>query len=298
MSGVVSVWTFGGRGRRLSPERSASVCAHPSRPGRRFLPFEYTAKVKRPTEHYLLHGVIGYDLIVTALAYAPLSARPVWLVACLAIYIAAFFATYEIGYFENDRVAAARETTPTQSLSFADESSRFSPVAGWIWGLTLGAAGAALQSFIQINGPLVPADPSLPVAFTANWGLITTLQVVTRLAFYGFNHSDPASRLTAMLVMQLARVLGYALLFSISLVGAALCVSHALARWAAYAAYRAGGDRRRLQLHHMTFLIFVGIAMAILITDAPALVGHAAQALLIILYLAARALRDLARRVD
>ncbi|MEG3153845.1 hypothetical protein [Sphingomonas sp. RB1R13] len=298
MTDVVLRGAFSKVSRRWQPGLVEPIKKAPGRSARLFLPLEYTAKIKRPDEHYILHGVVGYDLLVTALAYAPISPRPALVVACLGLYIMAFFATYEIGYFENDKVAAKLERLPIVHPAFVEQSYRFSPALGWISGLMFGAAGAALQGAAQLSGPFFDSDASRLATFGSNWALVTGLQLVTRLIFYAFNHSTPDSRLTSMMMMQLARVFGYALLFKISLVGGILCLAHAVARWTAYVVYRSGGNRQRLPLHLVTFLLFFSVGAALLASGVRITVDQAGQVILIILYLSARALRNMMQRLD
>jgi hypothetical protein len=310
-------------GGEFAPDVVMDVRLRPAVAFKPLLPFMYTSKVKRPTEKYFLHGILGYDYLIGLLAFALPSDRPLRTALCLALYILAFFSVYEIGYFENDKIAVTYEEHPVVSSAFAQLGSQFSPLLAWVTGLALAGLGATLQATLRLEGPFVPAALPWTSAWLTNWALMASLIVATRLMFWWFNHLPPKLRLLPMLPMQMARVLGYALVFATSIVGALLCASHALARWVTYGVYRAGGDRRRFPTHLTTLFLFVSFAGVVVLFDRIGIaggrfppvphergldLGHrlamaarrghdsaAVQGVIVTAYLLARALRDLTR---
>lgn len=97
-----------------------------------------------------------------------------------------------------------------------------------------------------------------------------------------------------MLGLQVGRVLGYAIVFPTSLVGALFCIAHGLSKWIPYVVYRFGGERRHVPNHLNCLLIFGLCALGLAVAGQ----GNAlwnVQGLLIIGYLGARASRDIWR---
>jgi hypothetical protein len=252
---------------------------------RPLLPLAYTARVKRPNERYILHGIVGYDLAVGFLAYALASSNVIGTAVSLAFYLLGFFAVYEIGYYENDTAAQKREAKPVLSRTFAELGSYFSVRAAWSFGLLLLALGAAVQTLTTLS-ELEGSWRAAFEFFAAHWLLAVVLVVGTRLTFHWFNSLSPRHRTVPMLALQLERTLGYALMLPLSWAGALLCVCHAFGRWFPYAIYRFGGERKKFPSHLFAFLLF---AMA-----SAGRLGEffTAQFLIIAGYLALRAAKD------
>ena len=257
------------------------------------IPLAYTARVKRPTENYLVNGLIGYDYAVLWLAFALFSPTIALTSVAVALYLLGFFAVYEIGYFENDRVGLAREARPVVSREFALYGKHFRPRWAWIFGLIFTGLGAAVETVGQIgtNGGMAWMAP-----FARHWLLAVLLIGATRLTFHWFNALEPKMRVIPMLMLQLERTLGYALLLPIEPVGALLCTSHAIGRWVPYVIYRYGGDRRDFPAHVATLLVFTACFPLLVITHPqPVREAFTPELLIIAAYLSLRAAKDLAR---
>ncbi|WP_171905884.1 hypothetical protein [Sphingobium phenoxybenzoativorans] len=258
------------------------------------LPLSYTARIKRPTERYVLHGILGYDYAVLWLAYALLSSSMIATSIAIGFYLLAFFAVYEIGYYENDRVGLAREKKPVVSAEFAELGHNFKPAWAWIFGIVLAAIGAAVQTFGQPAVTTRIGDLSGVNLFAWYWFMAMTLLVATRLTFMWFNSLTPRLRIVPMLILQVERTLGYVLMLAIDVAGAVLCVSHAIGRWVPYVIYRFGGDRRDFPAHIATLVVFmVCLPMVAIIDRLPITSNFTIEFFVITAYLVARAAKDL-----
>ncbi|PZU56964.1 MAG: hypothetical protein DI547_14840 [Sphingobium sp.] len=258
------------------------------------LPLAYTARVKRPTERYVLHGIIGYDFAVLWLAYALMSPALFTTTAALGLYLLAFFAVYEIGYYDNDRVGLARESAPVVSPQFTELGHHFRPRWAWAFGLILAGLGACMQSWGD-PAAVTKAGPLSGWALVGwRWAMAAVLLGVTRLTFLWFNALSPKLRIVPMLVLQVERTLGYALLFAIDTAGAILCVAHAIGRWVPYVIYRFGGQRADFPAHIATFIVFLMFFPIAILTDRqPVTEALTIEFYVIALYLAVRAAKDL-----
>jgi hypothetical protein len=106
------------------------------------------------------------------------------------------------------------------------------------------------------------------------------------------NVISPQGRIVPMLGLQIGRVLGYAIIFPTTVVGAIFCVAHGVARWLPYVVYRFGGSRRDVPNHLNTFLLLAVIAAAVAIGgNAGAILNW--QGALIFGYAGLRAAKDM-----
>ncbi len=261
------------------------------------IPLAYTSKVKRPKENYLLNGLLGYDYAVLWLAFALFSPAILPFSVALGFYLLAFFAVYEIGYFDNDRVGLAKEAKPVVSPEFARYSKNFRPGWAWTFGLVLAALGAGVETLGQIgvdgSGGMI-ADLRM---FARNWLFAMLLIGVTRATFVWFNALQPSMRFVPMLVLQVERTLGYALLLPTGPVGALLCISHAIGRWMPYVIYRYGGDRREFPAHVAALVVFLMCFPLLVISDRRPFTEMLTPELgVVLLYLGLRAAKDMARQ--
>jgi phosphoserine phosphatase len=258
------------------------------------LPLSYTARIKRPKERYVLHGILGYDYAVLWLAYALLSPNIVATSLAIGFYLLAFFAVYEIGYYENDRVGLAREKKPVVSAEFAELGHNFKPAWAWLFGIVLAAMGAGVQTLLQPAAATRIGELNGFTLFAYYWSMALTLLVVTRLTFMWFNSLTPRLRIVPMLILQVERTLGYVLMLAIDVAGAVLCVSHAIGRWVPYVIYRFGGDRRDFPAHIATLVVFmVCLPMVAIIDRLPITSTFTIEFFVITAYLVARAAKDL-----
>jgi hypothetical protein len=129
-------------------------------------------------------------------------------------------------------------------------------------------------------------------AFLAVWAAFLLYLVVMRVLFRWQNVISPQGRIVPMLGLQVGRVLGYAIIFPTTVVGAIFCVAHGVARWIPYVVYRFGGSRRDVPNHLNTFLLLSMVAAAVAIGgNAGAILNW--QGALIFGYAGLRAAKDM-----
>ncbi|WP_298092733.1 hypothetical protein [uncultured Sphingomonas sp.] len=261
------------------------------------IPLAYTSKVKRPKENYLLNGLLGYDFAVLWLAFAVFSPTILPFTVALGFYLLAFFAVYEIGYFDNDRVGLIKEAKPVVSPEFARYSKHFCPGWAWVFGTVLAGLGAGVETLGRLG---VDGSDGLLAdlrMFAWNWLFAMLLIGLTRATFIWFNALQPSMRFVPMLVLQVERTLGYALLLPTGPVGALLCISHAIGRWIPYVIYRYGGDRRDFPAHVTALLVFLTCLPLLAISDRRPFGEMLTPELgVVLLYLGLRAAKDMARQ--
>jgi hypothetical protein len=255
------------------------------------MPFVYLQKVKRPDENYLRNAIFGHDLPVLLLAFALVSDRPWFAGAALLIFTIGFFTAYEIGYYENDRLGLKLERKPKVSANYHLLGKNFRPRFAWSMAALITAVGSFLAfeshswvpDFLGVDGV---------TAFLAVWAAFLLYLVVMRVLFRWQNVISPQGRIVPMLGLQVGRVLGYAIIFPTTVVGAIFCVAHGVARWIPYVVYRFGGSRRDVPNHLNTFLLLSMVAAAVAIGgNAGAILNW--QGALIFGYAGLRAAKDM-----
>jgi hypothetical protein len=131
-----------------------------------------------------------------------------------------------------------------------------------------------------------------PAGMLAVWGAFLGFLVVMRLLFRWQNVVEPQGRIVPMLGLQVGRVLGYAIVFPTTVIGALLCVAHGVSRWLPYVVYRFGGSRKDVPNHLNNFMLLVLFAVAIAVGGGVEAL-FTWQALLIFAYAGLRAAKDL-----
>lgn len=255
------------------------------------MPFVYLQRVKRPDENYLRNAIIGHDLPVLILSYALISTNPIVVSCAIILYVISFFSAYEIGYYENDKMGMLIEKSPKFPPNFHSLGKNFSP--GFAWSFAILIAGLAStvivyrESWIFTNSVNVLSTNLFTV-----WGIFIFYLVVMRLQFRWLNTIDTQGRIVPMLGLQVGRVLGYALIFPTTVIGALFCVAHGISKWIPYVVYRFGGSRREVPNHLNCLLLLTLFACAIIIGgNVESLINW--QACLIFVYAGARGAKDL-----
>ncbi|MET0180674.1 MAG: HAD family hydrolase [Novosphingobium sp.] len=255
------------------------------------MPFVYLQRVKRSDENYLRNAVLGHDLPVLLLAYAVASEHVALAAGAILLFVLGFFAAYETGYYENDKLGLILERQPKVSANFATLGSNFSPAFAWATAILL----TGVASVLAYDSPSwVPEAVGLDGlgGFAAVWACFVAYLLAMRLCFRWQNVIAPKGRIVPMLGLQVGRVLGYAVILPTTVVGALLCVAHGVARWIPYAIYRFGGSRKDVPNHLNCLMLMVLLAGAVAIGS-----GWSAfltwQSALIFAYLGVRAAKDL-----
>ncbi|MBL3705604.1 hypothetical protein GI582_23155 [Sulfitobacter sp. BDSS02] len=209
------------------------------------------------------------DMLPAALGTGALAA-----LACIFLFVS-LNAVYEIGYWENDFVAAMREANPNVSPQMARfESYPFRPAA-WIWAGVSGAIGVVLAAASGIDGPLerlleLPSQP-----FLLRTGILFVLWCgglfVLRRLFRKHNFIAEPLRIYTFWALHSFKLLAYVLVFSTTLAGIVLVTAQVFRHWPGYLIYRFRGDKDatpRYELRAFFFLALSGmLALAVPLTE-------------------------------
>jgi phosphoserine phosphatase len=256
------------------------------------MPLIYLERVKRANENYLRNVVVGHDLPVLFLAYVWVSSQPLLASVALLLYVLSFFAAYETGYHENDRLGLVLEDKPRVSKNFHSLGHNFSPTFAWSVAILLAGAASllAVRSPSWISGVL----GSTPTSFFAVWGAFLLFLLVVRLLFRWQNVIEPRGRIIPMFGLQVGRLLGFAIIFPTTVVGALSCVALGVSRWVPYAVYRFGGQRSEVPRNLICLLLLTLFAGAVAIGGNPEAFLNW-QSALIFAYVGARAAKELVK---
>ncbi|HTE42395.1 MAG TPA: hypothetical protein VK629_16350 [Steroidobacteraceae bacterium] len=208
-----------------------------------YLPGQYLSQIKRPGERYIARGILQEDFALWVLASLALSAQPIAHVGALLLLLISFWAIYEAGYVDNDRIAAKYEDDPKLSRAFGKVQVATPRLAPWVWALASGTAGVVLLRGLT------------PAAVLGLVGWIGIL-LMTAGAFALYNRFDKNTRIWWYCGLQLARSAAFVVLVPIHLVGAMAIGAHVLAKWIPYYIYRVGGKSWPESSHFMTRLLF------------------------------------------
>jgi hypothetical protein len=223
-----------------------------------YLPGEYLTHVKRPGQHYIRRAILQDDFAYWVLSSIALASAPWHHVVGLALLLLSFWAVYERGYVDNDRIAALHEREPKLSDAFHTGMVATPAWGPWIW-----AAAAGLAGVVVLRWPHLPAALDL-----AKWA---ALLVATHLWFAGYNRLDKSSRVWLYAGLQLARAAAFIVLVPVLPIGAVAIGAHVLARWVPYYIYRfsgAGWPDGRPQTTGLMFFIVLAVLLAV--SEGPA----------------------------
>jgi hypothetical protein len=274
------------------------ACARPLRtiwPGARYhraldrayVPGRYLTTVKRPGERYIWRGILQEDYVVWLLSSVPLAADKICFSLGLLLLIASFWAIYESGYVDNDRIAERHERQPKLNAAYFVRAVGTSAWQPWIWGMALGLAGLALLR--------LPHTPS--VADLMGWfGIL----IFTELWFRLYNRVDKSTRTWLYAVLQLLRSAAFIVVAPITVIGAAAISANVLSRWVPYYAYRLAINRWSTNFSPLIRLIFLAV-IGLLLTVAlgPSVILNLPAGLLLIwcVYRARHDMVSMARQV-
>jgi len=190
------------------------ACAGP------YIPGDYLAHVKRPGQTGARRQLVTDDLVFWVLGAASGGLAPVrW--PGVALLFVSFWAIYEVGYFDNDRCALAREDDPVVAAEFAGVRATRFVSAAVLWALVCGAAGLAWLG-VGWRG-------------AARWGLcLAALMFVFGL----FNRLDKASRVWLYPALAGLRSLGYLAVLPAGPAGLAAGLAQIFSRFLGYFLYR------------------------------------------------------------
>lgn len=267
----------------------------------RYVPFFYTAKIKR-TPGFFIKQVVLEELPIVLLAYG-LSGwalnLSVWI--SLGLLFASIILVYEIGYAENDKVGLATEEQPKLSAAFFKyQNYRLQPQA-WIWALIVSAIAilflGKLGTQMSLSRLGIEQLGSGLAGKSVLFGLWVGVLVLSRIAFWVFNKASLGWRVFAYLPLHISKYLGFLALFPINAIGLILLYAHIVRTWSMYAVRRAGGDPEYLP-SQFTRLVFLVMLIGVIALIAPqAGILQLWQTWLITVFCAVRALPEIRRKL-
>jgi len=246
------------------------ACARPVRtvwPGARYqqalsgvyLPGQYTTQIKRPGARYIVRGILQEDFAFWVLSSIALAAVPALHMLGLFFLLLSFWSIYEMGYIDNDQIAARFETDPKLSDNFAQAATTASRWAPWIWAIASGAIAIFL-----VRRPGHPAQIDF-----LKWAAVL---VGTHFWFALYNRFDKATRVWLFSGLQFARSAAFVAIVPILPIGAAALGAHVLAKWVPYYVYRTGSKNwPDTSFHLMRLLFFVVLSLLLAIAQGAAI---------------------------
>jgi hypothetical protein len=236
-----------------------------------YLPLRYTARAKYAFS-YVVDQVLFVEcllaIIATATSFGGLMSKFV----CMPFFTLSLICIYEIGYYENNMVAAAREDTPTLTKQARRFRSFPMQPAAWIWAIAAAAAGAWLAC----------ATGQMHVTFLP-WAALIWIGslILLRVVFFAYNRVRPAGRVAIYPVLQMFKYLPLFLLFPATPAGALLAFCQAATMSIIYLIYRRTGQRSVFDKEQFRTGLFV-LALCFMATASTlaSLGGHFALGLL------------------
>ena len=214
-----------------------------------YLPGQYLTLAKRPGTRYIVRGIVQEDFAFWVLCSIALAAQPLLHLLGLLFLLVSFWAIYERGYVDNDRIAARFEAEPKLSDAFADAPAATPRWPPWIWALACGAVAVALLRW--------PA-----AATAADFVVWLGVLLATHAWFKAYNRLDKATRVWLFSGLQFARGAAFVALVPIVPIGGAALGAHVLAKWVPYYAYRLGGKEwPEAPIHLIRLLFFIVLAL-------------------------------------
>ncbi|TAG26426.1 MAG: hypothetical protein EAZ40_04550 [Rhodobacterales bacterium] len=231
---------------------------------------------------------IGDDLLLVLIAFVPLSPTPIPVALAIIFLHVSLWSVYEIGYYENDLVAAKHERDGKLSSTFKETGGRFSILTAWIWAAALGVAGVACVWQSEVSHL---ADGNLP-EILASLVLWAAVLVFLRKLFQYYNHIDKMTRVFVYLPLQLVKYGFPALFFDLPAAGAALIFAQIIRRWAPYLVYRYM-KKEPLELPSRLVRLLMFALLWLLLMASQASLAFFLHGLFILVWLGLRAARQL-----
>jgi hypothetical protein len=216
-----------------------------------YLPGQYLTLVKRPGARYIVRGILQEDFALWLLSSIALAALPLMHVLGLFLALVSFWAIYERGYVDNDRVAARFEAEPKLSAAFADSKVATPRWQPWIW-----AFGCGALAVVALRWPAM-ASPADFIAWAA-------VLLAAHGGFHLYNRFDKGTRVWMFAGLQFARAAAFVALVPIAPIGAAAIGAHVLAKWVPYCVYRLGHKDWPEAPVHLVRLLFFGVLALLL----------------------------------
>jgi hypothetical protein len=192
-----------------------------------YAPGQYLTRVKRPGRRYILRGIILEDFALWVLCSILQAPSVVTEVIGLLALLISFWAIYERGYVDNDRIGFKYENDPKLSGNFGQIEVATPKLLPWIWASIFGLVGVFLLC--------EPGEHALRGVFA--WAAVL---LVTHLVFWIYNRCDKRSRIWLYPTLQLLRGASFTVLVPIGLPASLALGALVLSRWVPYYIYRTG----------------------------------------------------------
>jgi hypothetical protein len=204
--------------------------------------------------------------------------------ASLFCFFVSFNAVYEIGYWENDFVASAREEKPAVNPGM--ERFRHYPIKdAWSWGLGLGAIGALIavlaglpshfdavvETWLPGLAPL-PAGARPAIVFALDFVAWAIVLVIQRRLFKLHNEIRPRLRIYTFWMLHAFKLTAYAAIFAMTLSGALVVIAQVFRHWTHYLVYRFNGEKAAAPKGSIALFYFIAYsALVAVVVPARAL---------------------------
>ncbi len=144
--------------------------------GRIYVPGQYLTQIKRPGQRYIMHGVIRENYALWVFCSIFQAQSPVTHVIGLLALLISFWAIYELGYVDNDRVALLYEKDPKLSDTVGKSRSRYRRCnhgsgprpAGWSR-YSCSTSPASCRRATYLLGPVCCLAPTLVSGSSTAW---------------------------------------------------------------------------------------------------------------------------------
>lgn len=271
-----------------------------------YLPLIYLQKVKRPGENYFLNQIFLDDFLLLVLAISWLSPRILTNSLSLLLLTISLTCVYETGYWENDQIGEKYEREPILSESYAsyDRFNFFWQPWAWSFFLALPALFFLQVSQLpisEIDNSFLLADRHFFYEALKNSFYWFCLLVVTRIAFWIYNHINPEARVWLFPILQSAKCFGFLVVTKTNLVGYFLFTAQVLSRWLPYLIYRHGGERKSFPKRMARFFIFIFLSLWIVVSESyflDILLSYKYQIAIILVTIGLRAFREIKQLVS
>ncbi|MEL6495954.1 MAG: hypothetical protein AAFQ41_12665 [Cyanobacteria bacterium J06623_7] len=210
-----------------------------------YLPFSYLERVKRKNEKYTLKVILWDDVPLLVLAFSWSASNPLIHIVGIISLLISFWCVYELGYYENDRIAEQYESQPKLSPAYYSHRQMMNTALPWLWSLGFGWVGIILLEQAQVA----------PLSWTSSWAeavsflnptLLTystwlLFLICMRCCFRVYNYVNKQTRTWLYIVLQSFRYYGFLAVTATNLIGITLLSSQILSRSLLYIVYRYSG---------------------------------------------------------
>ncbi len=207
-----------------------------------YVPGRYLNEVKRPGERYIWRGIIQDDFAFWLLASMWVG-RQFLLPIALGFLLLSFWAAYEVGYMENDRLGEKFEDAPKLSEQFLTRGAEEPKLLPWLWVAASGVLGVYVSQLeLTFASGAHLAWLGTEAGFAKGLGAWFLLIAGVRALFWLYNRVDKITRVWLFLGLQFARAFAFAVVIPVSAAGALGLSAHTIARWVPYYGYRYGKE--------------------------------------------------------